>query len=107
MALSYEPFLLVITRLSVSARSNDSNTLADRLRAVRPPSLVRCDNAPRGACLTLGEKPTPNYLSIPFLTFVNRYWTNIKSGRQVAKKRQRTIEQLRTLGGKNWSLCSR
>jgi hypothetical protein len=39
--------LLVITRLSVSAGSNDSNTLADRFRAVRPPLLVRCDNAGR------------------------------------------------------------
>src|SRR5580658_1397286 len=37
--------LLVITRLSVSAGSNDSNTLAGRFRAVRPPLLVRCDNA--------------------------------------------------------------
>jgi hypothetical protein len=46
-ALSHEPFLLVITRLSVSAGSNDSNTLADRFRAVRPPLLVRCDNAGR------------------------------------------------------------
>jgi RNA-directed DNA polymerase len=43
--LSHEPFLLVITRLSVSAGSNDSNTLADWFRAVRPPLLVRCDNA--------------------------------------------------------------
>jgi hypothetical protein len=43
--LSHEPFLLVITRLSISAGSNDSNTLADRFRAVRPPLLVRCDNA--------------------------------------------------------------
>ena len=45
LALSHEPFLLVITRLSISAGSNDSNTLADRFRAVRPPlyqdSLIR------------------------------------------------------------------
>jgi PAS domain-containing protein len=56
---SHEPFLLVITRLSVSAGSNDSNTLADRFGAVRPPLLVRCDNAPRGVCLTLGENLLP------------------------------------------------
>ena len=43
-ALSHEPFLLVITHLCVDARFNDSNTLADRSRAVRQPLLARCDN---------------------------------------------------------------
>src|SRR5208337_2217294 len=44
-ALSHEPFLLVITHPSAGAGVNDSNTLGDRSRAVRPPLLARCDNA--------------------------------------------------------------
>jgi len=39
------PILLVITYLCAGAGFNDSNTLADLPRAVRPPLLARCDNA--------------------------------------------------------------
>ena len=45
--MSQEPFILVITYLCSSAGFNDSNILADRSKAVRPPLLARCDNAAR------------------------------------------------------------
>jgi hypothetical protein len=58
-ALSHEPFLLVITHICANARFHDSNILADRSRAVRPPLLARCDNAgqsPRAKSPTQGER---------------------------------------------------
>jgi hypothetical protein len=46
LALSHEPFLLVVTHLYADTGFNDSNTLTDRSRAVRSPLLARCDNVP-------------------------------------------------------------